>query len=56
MAYKLPQDLQVDVIVYIDGYGWRSISLTTGMQEHQNPFLDDWSTGDYADEIIANDL
>ncbi len=55
MAYKIPDNLQVDAIVNIVGFGWRSISLISGVQEHRIAFLTDWSNGEYANDIIADD-
>ncbi len=54
MAYKIPVDVQVDVIIHIDGIGWRSISLTSGTQGHPYTILADWSDGENANDIIPD--
>ena len=56
MAYKIPSHVQADVIIHINEIGWRSISLTSGAMEHQHVFLADWSNGEYANDIIANNM
>ena len=55
MAYKIPADLQVDVILHIDGFGWRSVSLTPGATGHKMKFLNDWSNSEFSNDIIADD-
>ena len=56
MAYKIPPGLQADVIIYIDGFGWRAVSLTTGIENHQYIHLAEWSAGDISDDIIDDNM
>ena len=54
MAYKIPNDVQVGVVIRIDGIGWRTIAMTTGSDEFSYELLTDWRN-DVTSDVIIND-
>lgn len=58
MAYKIPPEVNANVIVHIENIGWKSLSLTSHVSEEEEGTgdLGHWSDAVSADDIIADNM